>query len=323
MIHLYASRQHYYDHMASIWAAIPERLRGEAFGPRSGNPWATAVPKRQIPHDDYVLVASYVDSRKMARNHVIYVEHGAGQTYDGDERGVGHGSYAGGTGHEHTALFLSPREEIAERWRRRYYGVPAVAVGCPKLDRYVGHLGPAAGDQTVVFSFHWDNPLCPESMSALGHYRRQLPALIAELRRGGWRVLGHGHPRAMGALARVWRELDVPVVAEQEYVFRHASVFVADNTSALYEAAAIGIPVVCLNAPWYRRDIHHGLRFWDVVPGVQVDRPDDLVAGVERAQARGTEDEANRMAAVHKTYAAVDGAATERALRAILETVDA
>jgi hypothetical protein len=45
----------------------------------------------------------------------------------------------------------------------------------------------------------------------------------------------------------------------------------------MWEAAALGIPVVVVNASWYRRDIDHGLRFWEYSDiGPNVDHPADL-----------------------------------------------
>jgi hypothetical protein len=48
---------------------------------------------------------------------------------------------------------------------------------------------------------------------------------------------------------------------------------IADNTSMLYEFAYLGRPTAVLNAPWYRREASHGLRFWDAIPGQMFDDP--------------------------------------------------
>lgn len=311
-VHAYASRAHYLAHLAPVHAALPEEIRGELIGPRRQYMRADAFA------GDLVLVASWVDSQRWARRHrVIYLEHGAGQSYGGDPHAANHGSYAGGEGHDHTALFLCPSETVADRWRA-VYRAPAVAVGCPRLDDVERRNEP----DVAAFAFHWDNPLCNESRTALPHYARRLGVVVEDLRARGVRVLGHGHPRAAGHLKPMWRALGVEWCDDIDDVLRRAAVFVADNTSAMYEAAALDIPVVALNAPWYRRDVDHGLRFWSHVPGVQCDGPDDLAELVlEQMQGGTVDDVAHRCVVAAHAYSAVDGKASARAAEAIMEVV--
>lgn len=323
MIHAYASRAHYAAHVRPIFDALPDEIRGEFWTPRRANTWGTLLPNPRQRPEGPVLVASFVDARKLTGSaRLIYVEHGAGQTYDGDPRGVGHGSYAGGKGLDAVDLFICPRQEIANRWVDEY-GTPAAAVGCPRLDAW--HSGQRSMDHapststTVAITFHWENPLVPESRSALPHYRRSLEALVSAVRLSGGKVLGHGHPRAWSALWRLWRSLDVEAVENLDDVFARAGMLVADNTSAMYEFASLDRPVVALNAPWYRRDVAHGLRFWDAIPGIQVDDPADLVAGVALAAKDPPHLSAVRRDAVARTYASTDGHASERAVAAIME----
>ncbi len=309
-VHAYASRPHYLAHLAPVHAALPDHLRGELIGPRRGHLRSDAFA------GDLVLVASWVDSQRWARRHrVIYLEHGAGQSYGGDRAAANHGSYAGGEGHDHTVLFLCPSETVAGRWRAAYRA-PAVAVGCPRLD----DVDRAPEPDLAAITFHWDNPLCAESRTALPHYARRLGAVVEDLRARGVRVLGHGHPRAAGHLKPLWRSLGVDWCDDLDGVLRRAAVLVADNTSAMYEAAALDLPVVALNAPWYRRDVEHGLRFWSHVPGRQCDGPDDLAELVVEQMQGGTPKDAElrRNAAAH-AYSSVDSRASARAAAAIEE----
>jgi hypothetical protein len=112
--------------------------------------------------------------------------------------------------------------------------------------------------------------------SAYTHYRTALPALAER-----YTLIGHGHPRAWARLERVWRKLGVEPVARFEEVCRRAALYVADNTSTLYEFASTGRPVVVLNAPWYRRSVEHGLRFWQASGvGVHANEPGQLLGAV-------------------------------------------
>lgn len=335
MIDAYASLRHYQEHLAPVWAALPAELRGTMWSPSRTEPWGTPLgPARNTAR--LVLVASARDAQAMAPSPLVYLEHGAGQTYTGDPRAEADTAYAGGRGHERVRLFLCPNQVVADRWQAAYARTRVAVVGCPKLDRW--HLreqqqehdqhqddehergGRHGGDRThrpvVAVTFHWDCGLVPETRSAWRHYDRSLPALAADPR---WELLGHGHPRLWATIRRRWEQLAVPHTGELAEVLDRADVLVGDNSSALYEFASLGRPVVCINMPGYRRHVEHGLRFWTHPPGLQADTPTQLPEVLARAIEDPPAARAMRARAVARAYAHTDGRAAERAAAAIME----
>lgn len=326
-VNLYASLPHYAEHLWPIWQQLSDDVRGESWAPRSTCWWGTPLPHPRS-RSGLVLCSSYADAKKLsARHQLIYVEHGAGQSYDGDPAAVGNGSYSGGVGLDTAALFIAPGEHVAERWGAMYPSTPVAVVGCPKLDSWHAgerrELRSERSGPLVAVTFHWDCGLVPETHSALRHHQRALGALRDAVRSSGGELLGHGHPRAWGALRALWASLGVPHTSKLADVLDQADVLVADNTSALYEFASLDRPVVVLNAPWYRREVEHGLRFWTHVPGVQCDEPDQLVSCVQLALADPPELRALRSRAVERAYAHSDGQAASRAAAAIVEVLHA
>ena len=318
LIDAYASLRHYAEHLAPVWAALPAELRGSFYSPSRTETWGQPLDRAR-DRGRLVLVASWRDAQTVGPSPLVYVEHGAGQSYDGDPRSAGNGSYSGGHALDRVRLFLCPNADVAARWQARYPDATTAVVGCPKLDAW-HTAAPWAerplGRPTVAVTFHWECPLVPETRSAWGHYDHHLPGLVADPR---WQVLGHGHPRLWGAIRRRWRDLHAEHTPELADVLDRADLLVADNTSALYEFASTGRPVLVLNAPWYRRHVDHGLRFWSHPPGLQVDHPRDLVAGVAHALADPPAARAIRARAVGRAYAHTDGHAAERAATAIKE----
>lgn len=317
----YASLPHFHRHLDPIVARLRARDRVDVRCWSRGAECDWPV-MRPLDRDAVRLavVASWDDAQRFADKSVAYVEHGAGQSYVGT---LGTG-YAGAPQMDHAALFVCPNVHVAARWRRAYPNACVVTVGAPALDvhfRGVAHcpnddgrmlLG---GPAVVAFTFHWRCSVVPETMPALPHYAPVFPAVLAALGANGSSIVGSSHPRARGPQKRFWTEHGVRHESDPDVILRTADVLVADNTSLMYEAAAVGIPVVALNAPWYRRDVQHGLRFWSHVPGIQCDEPEQLVDAVARAYAR--EGESMRVRAAAYAYSAVDGCAAERAAAAI------
>lgn len=254
MLDVLATRTHYADHLRPVWDALDPDLRGRF------------MTKPEPGRAEFVLTASFEDSvqaRKMGYSRPASLEHGIGQSY----LGVKHGSYAGGWGRADTELFMVPNEHAAARWRAAYPRARVEVVGCPKLDTLPSRE-PGPGP-VVAVSFHWNCSLVPEAGSTFTEYRAAVLALSRQ-----FRVLGHGHPRIIDRIGPWYRDAGIEIVPAFADVCRRADLFIADNTSCLYEFASTGRPVVVLNGRKYRREVAHGLRFWEAASvGLQVSDP--------------------------------------------------
>lgn len=328
-IDIIATRTHYLEHLLPVWWALPEERRGGVYAPASrgvipmcealGIPAESAyAPRSREP----VLLSGGGDLTYAGSRPVIQLEHGAGQTY----LGLDDPSHAGGRGRDGVALFCHPREQTAALDRARYPEAQVEVVGCPRLDRWhakrkaesVSLREPGIPDSgirnspTVGVTFHWpaDTVNVPEARWAFPHYGRAALEVLA-LR---YPVVGHGHPRGAGWLRSEYVAARIPWEPNLDRFFSRIDVLVADNTSALPEfASALDKPVVFLNAPWYRRDVEHGCRFWDWPRGqVEVDDPGGLVDGVTEALLDGRGRAEARRAMTRATYAFDDGLAAER-----------
>ena len=262
------------------------------------------------------LVASYTDLRtaRLGQGRIVLAQHGAGQSYGGDPRSTRNPAYPGGDDNDAVGLFLVPNEHAAARWRARYPDAAVAVVGSPRLDTLPHRqIDPTSPHPIVAVSFHWDARTSPEASSAFAWYRRILAPLAQR-----YKVIGHGHPRRSD-LARVYRTLGIEYVRDFDEVCRRADVYVCDNSSTLFEFASTGRPVVVLNAPWYRKDVYHGLRFWDAADvGVNVDDPAATLPAVECALADREEQRERRERALSIVYT-YRRAAARRAAEAIRE----
>lgn len=320
----FTTERHYADHLLPVWNALEQHERGIWYTGGAGEALCARIKGRAphvftVPTDppdgtEPTLTASHNDLRYTPRNRpVIYLEHGAGQTY----LGVEHGGYSGGEGRERVVLFLCPNERVVGLNRARYPETPAVAVGCPRLDAYRGPwwrepCGP--GRPVVAFSCHWDCQIVPETRTAFWEFAPGLPALQER-----YEVLGHGHPKALESFRGTYDTLGIEVVDDFDDVLARADCYICDNSSTQFEWCAVADrPMVSLRPSFYRREVEHGLRFYEAEPHPVCKSPDALPTSVALAL---QDKDRHRIFRSHCAQAAygqlVDGHASQRAVAAI------
>lgn len=306
-----ATHRHFLDHILPVWEALPPEARGNLF---------TAGPPNK-PTGNITVVSAVGDLRKLGGAPSVYMEHGSGYSYT-FPGGRKHPSYAGSPERPGVVLFLNTNEQVHDLNRNTHPTIPGKIVGSPKLDRWVAKTLPIRDESSengnvrpiVTYSTHWACKVAPEAMSAHKEFRW---ALRPKNRVEEFAWAGHAHPRGWGLVKADYQRFGVPVIKHFDQVMERSDVYVADTTSTLYEFAFTGRPVVCLNASFYRRDVSHGIRFWDYVPGLQVDRWQDVNDAVIRSLAGEGEDLRRR--AVDFVYPIQDGTSSKRAAEALLE----
>ncbi len=317
MIDAAAQQSHFADHIKPVWLALPPEVRGKFYisgTVRAHRDMPNVVIGAPPPSSTPTLVASTGDLKRLHGRPAALMEHGCGQSFGGDPRRSTMSSYAGGEKRDGASLFLHPGHHPAGRDRVRYPSARVEVVGCPKLDDLPRkrHRGEPP---VVAVSFHWMGP-GPEAQGAWRYFDRQLVELSKVTR---WKVIGHGHPRIMRKLAVRYQRLGIEVVTSFEDVCRRADVYVNDCSSTLYEFASTGRPVVVLNPRIYRRNIDHGLRFWEASSvGVNCGQEDDLLEAIRDALRDTPIQQAERERCVNLVYAYREGAA-QRAAAALMD----
>lgn len=294
-IDFFARRTNYIDHMAPIWLALDEEMRGSFYVPTqlveharqqglepvelraTGRRDILAVPSGDGPLVTCAFGDLQAAVRKNPRRPQIFMEHGVGLTFP-------HNGYAGGMGmRREVSLFLDPNEHTRALNKKGHPTKPGFVIGTPKLDKLFKQTWEDAtrkdlhkGHKPIVcISFHWDGSrIAPEAGSAFDHYRSILPELAKS---DEFTLIGHGHPRAMDMLAKYYQSCGIEPVFDFKEVLERADLYLNDCSSTLYEFCITDKPVIILNAPQFRRKIHYGIRFWEYTDvGPQVDRPEDL-----------------------------------------------
>ena len=246
----------------------------------------------------------------------ILLEHGLGQNYLDDPALTPWGAGRGFC--EKRRALVVPGPYIAVQ-HAAVSPVPVAAVGSPFLDAWAGRQWIRPGlDPVIAFSTRGDCPRIPATRRSWPWIKEALPGLARR-----WRMLGHWHPheaREGGALPErlaFYAEHGIEPVAQFEEVMERADVYICDNSSSLYEFAALGKPVVVVSPPWYRRQVHSGLRFWEALPGVEVRRPEALAETVAAVLADDSDGARLRAKAMPLAWGALDGGAAARAAAVI------
>lgn len=310
----YASLRNLVDHLAPLWWALPTELRGpfrvadKSLVAYCAEAWDMPTLRERPPAAPHV-VASYADELLVARvgGSVALLEHGSGQFYGGFDA-----SSTLSDRRPSVELYMAPSPEVADRMAAVLPRAERVWVGCPRLDPFVGQ--PRDPDGPIGLAWHWNaGSRWPEARSGFAHYGPYLRELSSAF---PGRIWGHAHPRLFGSVHNLYSLAGITPVPDSRMVLDSVSVLSADNTSLMWEAAALDIPLVILDAPWFRRDVWHGLRFWDFADvGPRISDPAGWADAI-----RAAPDPAwtpLRRAAAAAIYGPIDGLATARALEAL------
>lgn len=297
----FARRAHYIDHLAPVYNALPLTRRGTFtvsadlydYARKELREGAVEVYDGQTPKGSGpILVCSYGDIHRAARTdrRILHMEHGTGHAF-------GKSAYPNGRkgARDLVSLFLAPNEYTAQLIRS-VRQTPVEVIGTPKMDQwYARRFFEESGSNDLIaqmykfsperppviaIAFHWGerNANPPESGSAWEHYREILPALAER-----YQLIGHGHPLAADFYQKEFERLGVEWISDFRDVLARADLYINDLSSTMYEFLVTGKPVIVLNAPWFRRSVHWGIRFWDYSNvGPNVESPDELCAAIDR-----------------------------------------
>ena len=291
-----ATQVNYFDHIAPVWDALPLEARGTfwvtdylqdyawahmqhslylfAYDSTSDSP---VLPPIYGKHP--ILVAAYGDlifaKKTSPERPVLYMEHGIGHTF-------GKAAHPNGRGkRDLVSLFLAPNEYTAKKIRE-VRKTPIEVIGTPKMDKwFTDYLRTSTRNDppVIAIGFHHGhkNTPVPESGSAFEHYVDILPSLTEK-----FKLLAYAHPLAEKHQRPIYEALGIPFTTDFFRVMKMADICINDLSSALYEFLVTGKPVIVLNAPWFRRDVQHGIRFWDYSDiGINVEDPKELSVAID------------------------------------------
>lgn len=337
IVDAHAYQEHYAEHIAPLFQEFYKRgIAGKFVMPEyffwrikpifeeNGFPMETIVFKNSESEasqylrkrEGSVICAGIGDARMIeatTKRPVVLIEHGAGQQYG--NRAL---SFIGGVGREDLAMIVTPREKTTTLSQRFYPQIPHSSGGCPKLDWYTGLTG---GD-AICISFHWHTTVCPESDWAYEEYKSAIKELKEFCDSRHIELIGHCHPRSREHIFPYYRELGIRVVDSFYNVCKQSKMYICDNSSTIFEFAALGRPVVFLNSKFYRRSVNFGLRFWtNTDVGVMVDTPESLVDKVSAILDNGVEIDPEAIKRVYNNIGYASSIIADDIIKALKERV--
>jgi hypothetical protein len=321
-INCLAAEPQFVEHLAAVWKAFPRSKQGifwvrsqEARYEAERHGINTRLWKNRASKNVVILTAAFGDLNQAykAGATTVLMEHGAGQTYN-----VKHASYAGGESPARDAntLFLVPGQTSAKKLATKHPEATIVEIGCPKLDRHILKEKKLIEQKPkVVVSFHWNCNVCPETSWAFPYFKKQILKLANS---ENIELYGHAHPRARKEIQSFYNNMHIPFITKFEEVLKTADVYVCDNSSTIFEAAACKIPVVLLNSPKYRKNVNHGLRFWDCANiGPQAEPTDNLEEKIFEAINPTEKQVKETSEALKIVYTVTDGTSSQLAAKTI------
>ena len=319
----YVVQPHHADHLLPVWDALAPAYRGTlytGFDTATRDYCASLGFESHVgmppPSDVPVIVAS--GNELPAVQHAILLSHGIDQTYEGVE----HICWAGGPGRQNVVLFVCPDEASAKANWARYPETPCAIVGSPHVE-VLRQLPPyPLPEQRIAITGHWEaNSLAPELRGGFAWFEKEYERLC---RARPEAFVLHGHPRMHDFMAWKAKEWGVEFEPSFERLTQRAWCLIADNTSALYEWAALGRPVVVVSPIWYRREIEHGKRFWEFADiGPHVSDPAVLESAIDVSMADPAPIALRRQMICLELFGSdLSAGASMRAARAIEKVID-
>lgn len=286
-----ATQPQYIDHIAPVWDAlavdnigsfyVPQELFGYTQSKLKHNLYLFAYEENSLItySCNPILVAAYGDMKYAHRinpeRKILMMEHGTGH-------GFATPAYPNGPGdRDIVSLFLPPNQYTADKIHTARE-TRCEVIGTPKLDWIYSNresFQSRTTPPTVCISFHHGSRKRrpPEAGSAFEHYKDSIESL-----KPYYNLVAHGHPLSRERDIPFYRSIGIPFIDSFDEVLRVADLYVNDLSSTLYEFCVTGKPVVIMNAPWFRRDVYHGLRFWDYVDiGLEVEDPSQLKQAID------------------------------------------